>query len=262
MSRICTVTIASLLVIIAGGCATNKRVQANLDPLNKRIGGLESKSKQVDGTLSDLERGVGRADERAQGALGKADEAARAAMRANEAAAKANEEALKSGNKADTAGTDAANAKSLAEQGLGKTGELADRLAGLDNFKLAGQETVLFALGQSALTAEAKAVLDRAAATTKGKTRFAVEVQGFTDSTGNAALNLELSQRRAQAVVRYLTLEHKVPLRRISVLGMGSAQPVSDNKTSAERKLNRRVEVRFYTAEPDAPKASAAASAR
>ena len=55
-------------------------------------------------------------------------------------------------------------------------------------------------------------------------------------------------ERRAQAVVRYLTLEHDVPLYRIHVMGFGSESPVADNKSRDGRQQNRRVEVSVYKA--------------
>ena len=71
-----------------------------------------------------------------------------------------------------------------------------------------------------------------------------VEVAGFTDTTGNAAKNEELSEKRADSVVRYLQ-QGDVPLRRIlAPAGLGESHSVADNKTTQGRKLNRRVEVR------------------
>jgi outer membrane protein OmpA-like peptidoglycan-associated protein len=76
---------------------------------------------------------------------------------------------------------------------------------------------------------------------------YIVEVQGFTDSTGASAANVELSRRRAAAVVRYLTLDGKLPLYRVNTIGYGKASPAADNKTRDGRKQNRRVEVKLYT---------------
>ena len=73
-----------------------------------------------------------------------------------------------------------------------------------------------------------------------------MEVQGFTDSTGNADKNLELSRKRADAVVQYLAVKHDIPLRRITTpMGYGSEKSVADDKTKEGREKNRRVEVRI-----------------
>lgn len=72
-----------------------------------------------------------------------------------------------------------------------------------------------------------------------------LQVVGFTDSTNTAAHNLDLSERRAQAVASQL--RSLLPARtQISVSGMGEANPVADNSTSPGRALNRRVSI-VYT---------------
>ncbi len=74
-----------------------------------------------------------------------------------------------------------------------------------------------------------------------------IELQGFTDSTGSESYNINLSQRRAENVLRYLVSKN-VPLFRVSIVGLGEANPVADNKTRAGRDQNRRVEVRILKA--------------
>jgi OOP family OmpA-OmpF porin len=70
-------------------------------------------------------------------------------------------------------------------------------------------------------------------------------VRGFASSEGGANLNDKLSERRADAVTRYLA-QHEIPLRRIVLpFGYGAAMPVADNSTRDGRKQNRRVEVRI-----------------
>jgi OOP family OmpA-OmpF porin len=70
-----------------------------------------------------------------------------------------------------------------------------------------------------------------------------VEVAGHTDSTGEAAYNLDLSQRRAQTVELYI--EGKgVELDRITARGYGQERPIADNATKEGRQQNRRVELR------------------
>lgn len=71
-----------------------------------------------------------------------------------------------------------------------------------------------------------------------------VDVTGHTDSTGSAAHNLELSERRAGAVAEYLVAQGN-NYRRFQVLGMGKGQPIASNATEAGRAENRRVEIQI-----------------
>jgi outer membrane protein OmpA-like peptidoglycan-associated protein len=73
-----------------------------------------------------------------------------------------------------------------------------------------------------------------------------VEVGGYTDSTGGEAKNFLLSRQRAESVVQYLAVTHKIPTRRfVSPMGYGKTEAVADNKTAAGRAQNRRVEVKM-----------------
>ena len=239
MNRI--IAVAAVLTLSVG-CATKKHVRNQIDPVNQRVGQLEAKNKQTDASLTDLERGVSRADERAKGAETRASEAAQEAV-------KANEKAVQAGERAAAASTEANGAKSLAERGLAKTGELEGRLMNMDSFQLVATESVLFDTAQSKLTDESKEKLDAAVTKVHTQKRYVIEVQGFTDKIGTPEYNLELSRKRANEVVRYLTIQHKVPLHRVFVIGQGWVQPVADDRTSQGRKQNRRVEVRLYSAD-------------
>ena len=68
-----------------------------------------------------------------------------------------------------------------------------------------------------------------------------IEIQGHTDSSGDETINLALGERRAEAVRRYLNMEHGIPLHRMSVISYGETSPVTDNDTKEHRAENRRV---------------------
>jgi OmpA-OmpF porin, OOP family len=73
-----------------------------------------------------------------------------------------------------------------------------------------------------------------------------IEVAGHTDSTGSEAKNFRLSRDRADAVVQYLAVNHKIPLRRfVTPMGYGKTEAVADNTTPTGRAQNRRVEVKM-----------------
>jgi OOP family OmpA-OmpF porin len=97
------------------------------------------------------------------------------------------------------------------------------------------------------LTDEAKMALDELAAQIKDRENFVLELQGFADATGTEAYNNQLTQRRADAVRRYLAEQHDIPLFRMHILGFGEMRSVADNSTREGRAQNRRVEVRLMT---------------
>lgn len=245
MKRVHAIALALALASAAFvnlGCATKKWVQQTVSPVQQRVDNIEKKNTQQDTSLAELEKGVSRADERAQGADTRAGAAAREAARANEQAA--------IGIK------DAAAARGVGEKGIARAGEvernlgtLGTKVENLDSFKQVATETVTFDLGSATLKDEAKQALDALASKVGSMKRYTVEVQGFTDSTGDPDTNLRLSQRRADAVVRHLTLQGKLPLYRVMTVGYGEDNPVTDNKTRDARAQNRRVEVRVYASE-------------
>lgn len=75
---------------------------------------------------------------------------------------------------------------------------------------------------------------------------IAVEIGGYTDSTGTEAYNQTLSERRAKSVVSYLT-QKGINKDRLSFKGYGAAAPIGDNITGEGRKLNRRTEVKVIS---------------
>src|SRR5262249_7627304 len=130
-----------------------------------------------------------------------------------------------------------------AVEGVNKTN---DRISSLDDYQEKDTATVNFKVGSAVLTPQAKATLDEIANRDKSEHGFVIEVRGFASSDGSANLNDRLSERRADAVVRYLAQQREIPLRRIVLpFGYGEAMPVADNSTREGRKQNRRVEVKI-----------------
>jgi OOP family OmpA-OmpF porin len=89
------------------------------------------------------------------------------------------------------------------------------------------------------LISESYTVLNTTAASLKPYPDLVIEVRGYTDSTGSAAYNLKLSQRRAESVMQYL-LSHGVT-NQMTAKGYGKENPIADNKTQEGRLANRRV---------------------
>jgi len=104
------------------------------------------------------------------------------------------------------------------------------------------EDRVKFKVDKYELDDNAKAALDVFAGKIKALTdQYFIEIQGHTDDTGGERYNEELGQRRADAVRRYLSRQHQLPLNRMSTISYGDTLPVESNKTKAGRAANRRV---------------------
>lgn len=101
---------------------------------------------------------------------------------------------------------------------------------------------VVFANNSAVLLPRSRATLDGAVQTLQNNPNVTAEVSGYTSSTGSAAYNLKLSQRRAESVMKYL-VDHGVDASRLTAHGYGEADPVASNKTAEGRAQNRRVEL-------------------
>lgn len=102
---------------------------------------------------------------------------------------------------------------------------------------------VFFDLDEATLLTESMVQLNALKATLEAHPTLEIEIRGHTDNQGPAAYNLELSDRRAEAVVQWL-IGQGVDARRLSSQGFGAAHPIATNATDAGRSRNRRVE--FY----------------
>lgn len=216
----------TLLSLGNWGClATKKHVQQAIAPVQNQVNEVQKQTADNKQAIGDLDRQVSVTDE-------KATDAGKAAKDANLAAAKANDAALQAGQRAD-------GARSLAQ-------ETSDTLRGdmdsLDNYRLADTKKVYFPFGKSKLTPDQEAQLSDLVKTLGSMKGVVLEVEGYTDRVGAKSFNLTLSQRRADAVVRYLASQN-VPLRMIHQLGVGEV----DTSGQRANKEDRRVDVRVFT---------------
>ena len=121
----------------------------------------------------------------------------------------------------------------------------SERISSLDDYDVQETATVNFRLNSAVLLPEAKQKLDALAAKALSAKWYMIEVGGHADSTGNEARNFALSRQRAEAVIQYLAVNHKIPVRRfVTPMGYGETEAVADNKTASGRAQNRRVEVK------------------
>jgi outer membrane protein OmpA-like peptidoglycan-associated protein len=226
-------------MLVGTGCATKKHVRQVVAPVEARVGSVEKKTTDQASAIGELENNVSRVDEKLM-------DADKKAVAAGQAASQAQLRADAAHGRADSAYGRADQANQLAESTRSRLGDVVENI---DNYKMVSTEAILFGLNKHTLTKEAQAQLDAAVEKIRGAKNYVLEIQGFTDKTGNASNNLALSQRRADSVVRYLTVQHNVPLRKINVLGIGEDDPSADNTTREGRKQARRVDIKVFALE-------------
>jgi OmpA-OmpF porin, OOP family len=121
-----------------------------------------------------------------------------------------------------------------------------NRINELDDYDTQETVAVTFRVNSAVLSPEAKSQLDAFAAKVTPAKAYLIEVAGHTDSTGGETKNFRLSRDRADAVIQYLAVYHKIPLRRfMTPMGYGKTEAVADNTTASGRQQNRRVEVKM-----------------
>lgn len=107
---------------------------------------------------------------------------------------------------------------------------------------ITSDERILFDTGKAVITPNGDVFIERVAKMLKDKTKANVTIEGHTDNVGGAALNQQLSDARARAVMNALASKG-VPRSRIAVKGFGMTRPQADNATPEGRQANRRVEI-------------------
>src|SRR5437016_7591799 len=200
--------------------ARKKYVQRQTQPIRDRVNELDELTASNSKMIKDV-------DSRAQ-------EGVRlASTKANEA----DQHAIDAGNKAQMA-------QQTATQANTRLTTVEQVVGNIDQYKAANQTEIRFRPGQTVLSKNAKAALDDMATPLKNQRGYIIEVQGFSSGRGTAAI--QTSQKMADSVVRYLVLNHEIPVYRIYVVGMGNA-PVqtanADQTGKTKRMSGGRVEV-------------------
>lgn len=111
-----------------------------------------------------------------------------------------------------------------------------------DNLVLNMQNSIQFDSGQTSIAAKHKPVIAAVAEVFKEFDKSLIDVYGFTDSRGSAALNKRVSRQRAESVAQELILNGIDP-RRVTFDGLGEENPIAPNDTPEGRRANRRVEI-------------------
>jgi OOP family OmpA-OmpF porin len=131
------------------------------------------------------------------------------------------------------------------QQVQGEQADLNKRFSELGDYDTKGETIVYFAVNSAEINDTGMKDLKALAASAVNDQGYLIQVAGYTDSSGNAAYNQELSDRRAAAVVAYLQQSCAVPLFRVlAPAAMGMSNPAASNETAEGKAQNRRVDVK------------------
>lgn len=133
----------------------------------------------------------------------------------------------------------AANAAAEQKAALAQLGEVKTQK---NKVALSYKEPIQFDHNSATIESTSYKELDTTANVLKKYPNAKITVKGYTDASGNAAYNVDLSQRRAQAVADAL-VKRGVPAANVSAVGYGAAHPIASNDTPQGRRQNRRVEL-------------------
>jgi outer membrane protein OmpA-like peptidoglycan-associated protein len=241
MTRNTAMPLLLALALVGGGCATKKYVAQTEQPIQQKVDQEGTTQQQQGATLDQTRKDL----ERDETELSATSEKA---------------------NSADSRATDALNKVATVDQKTDRnTQQIADlrsTLGNLDDYKQSQQAVVLFKLNSYRLGDDARQQLDQVVSQAGSFKRFYIAIEGFTDKTGSAAYNEELSRRRAEAVMDYLVGEKNLPVYRVQFVGLGETHPVDDGHTRDARAKNRRVEVTVYSADMGVATAQAPSAQR
>jgi outer membrane protein OmpA-like peptidoglycan-associated protein len=198
--------------------ARKKYVARQTQPIRDRINELDELTASNTKAIKDT-------DARAQQGI----------QLASAKASEADQHAVEAGNKAQAA-------QQTAQQANARLNTVEQVVTNIDQYQPATQTEIRFKPGQTVLSQNAKTALDEMANPLKNQRGYVVEVQGFASGHGQEAIST--SQKMAESVVRYLVLNHDIPVYRIYLVGMGNAPtPASGSEAKSKRIIGGRVEI-------------------
>ena len=198
--------------------ARKRYVARQTEPIRDRINELDELTASNSNAIKDT-------DARAQQGI----------QLASAKATEADQHAVDAGNKAQAA-------QQTAQQANTRLNTVEQVVTNIDQYQPTTQTEIRFKPGQTVLSENAKTALDEMATPLKNQRGYVVEVQGF--SSGHGQVAIASSQKMAESVVRYLALNHDIPIYRIYLVGMGNAPtPASAGDAKPKRVTGGRVEV-------------------
>ena len=183
-----------------------KEVRDNVDKVDKRVTGVDSKVSDLDTRTNALKGDIQNVDQHAQ-----------------------------------NADQHAAQAQSSADHASSSVSALDERFQNRNQFNISDEKAIQFKFNSATLDKQYMDTLDQIASALMQNPNSILVLEGRTDSTGAKDYNVQLGERRVEAVRRYLVVEKGVPVYKIHEVSFGAAKPVAENNTREGREKNRAV---------------------
>jgi peptidoglycan-associated lipoprotein len=240
-----TVLVFLTTALVSSGCATRKYTQnglsaldstlsARLDTDEKNISRLESNAKEMSDHIGTVEKKTN-------------DNTAELGRVRGDMTNMTNEI-----GRVDTRATDATNAARNAQSGVDRSNagiaSLEEMFRNRNNYEMVSEKQIFFAFNSSRLGEDFERPLGEVAAQLKDSPEMFVVLEGRTDNTGDAAYNIQLGQKRNEAVQRFLIVHQGVPMYKVFQTSFGEDQPIAESKSREGREKNRTVVLRLYRA--------------
>jgi outer membrane protein OmpA-like peptidoglycan-associated protein len=221
------IILALATVLLTSGCATKKYVRTEVDSSTHQLSArIDNNEQAIKSSQNEIEELNGLTRDQSQkiavldNGVKQIDSKAQQALNTGEAA------------------------QNTANKAVNQVSTLENKFQNRNHYAVLNEEQVRFKFNSAKLDPSFKKVLDDLAHQIKQNPDVILIMEGRTDATGPRDYNIELGQKRLQAVIRYLVVEQEVPMNRISQLSFGADRPIAANKTKEGRAQNRSVVLR------------------
>lgn len=235
------VVIAAMANFTTGCLSTRKftrnEVKTSADTLSARIDSTET---QLKGDIKEVRDGVSRVDQKVDAT--------------NKQVATLDNTSTQHTQQIGTLRTDVTNvdqkagqAQTSAQKANTDVTTLGQRFQNRNQYNVAAEKAVLFKFNSAKLEKDSTSALDEVAAMLQQNPDAVLVLEGRTDSLGDPDYNVQLGERRAESVKRYLTVDKGVPVYRLHEVSFGEDKPIADNKSKEGREKNRAVNLTVLT---------------
>jgi outer membrane protein OmpA-like peptidoglycan-associated protein len=233
---------------LGSGCATKRYVRT-----------------QVDTSASDITARMDTKDRELQNSIdsntGQINELSEVSREHNQKIAMLDSGLKDTDGKATQAMSVGQGAQNTASQAAAHASQVDMQFQNRHNYSSVHEQAVLFGFGSAKVDEEGEAILDELSQRIKASPNAILVLEGRTDSTGDPAYNIQLGEKRLDAVVRHLVVEQSVPMQQIYKMSFGEAKPVAANDTREGRAQNRAVLIRIMEPKTSSPAGTAMSNA-